>query len=92
MKMFEPITTLSKNKASVGDTIRIDNVIRTITQVSSDTVHTSNKKQYPRLMFNEWIRISKAIKTSKASMDIHYTTGPYTILRMALSIPQTFQS
>jgi len=69
MKMFEPITTLSKNKASVGDTIRIDNVIRTITEVTKDTVHTSNKKQYPRLMFNEWLRIANAIKTSKASID-----------------------
>lgn len=78
--MFEPITTLSKNKASVGDTIRIDNVIRTITQVTSDTVHTSNKKQYPRLMFNEWVRISKAIKTSKASIDAQVYNASDTML------------
>jgi hypothetical protein len=69
MKMFEPINTLSKNKASVGDTFLVDNVERTVTQVTGHMVVLSNKKEYPKQLFNNWMRISKAIREQRYATD-----------------------
>jgi hypothetical protein len=69
MKMFEPINTLSKNKASVGDTFLVDNVERTVTQVTGHTIVLSNKKEYPKQLFNNWMRISKAIREQRYATD-----------------------
>jgi len=67
--MFEPINTLSKNKASVGDTFLVDNVERTVTQVTGHMVVLSNKKEYPKQLFNNWMRISRAIKEQRYATD-----------------------
>lgn len=69
MKMFEPLNTLSKNKATVGDTFLVDNVERTVTQVTGRMVILSNKKEYPKQLFNHWMRISKAIREQRYATD-----------------------
>lgn len=62
MKIFEPITTLAKNKVSVGDEFLINNKKQIVCQITNQFIYLDNGKQYIKKMFNEWLRISRAIK------------------------------
>jgi hypothetical protein len=63
MKIFEPVKTLSKNKATIGDVFIIEGAERTVTNVTTQYVYLDNKKYYMKKMFNSWIRIAKAVRT-----------------------------
>jgi hypothetical protein len=63
MKVFEPVKTLSKNKASVDDQFIVDGAPRTVTKITAKYVYLDNNKYYMKKMFNSWMRIAKAVAT-----------------------------
>jgi hypothetical protein len=63
MKAFEPVKTLSKNKATIGDIFIIEGTERTVTNVTTQYVYLDNKKYYIKKMFNSWMRIAKTVAT-----------------------------
>ena len=63
MKAFEPVKTLSKNKATIGDVFIIEGAERTVTNVTTQYVYLDNKKYYMKKMFNSWMRIATAVRT-----------------------------
>lgn len=63
MKIFEPIKTLSKNKANIGDVFMIESAERTVVNVTTQYVYLDNNKYYMKKMFNQWMRIANAVKT-----------------------------
>lgn len=63
MKAFEPVKTLSKNKASVGDVFIIEGAERTVVNVTTQYVYLDNNKYFMKKMFNTWMRIATAVRT-----------------------------
>ena len=63
MKVFKVIKSLSKNKATIGDTFMIETYERTITKITSLYVTLDNGKYYPKKMFNHWMRIARVVDT-----------------------------
>ena len=63
MKAFEPVKTLSKNKATIGDVFIIEGGERTVTNITTQYVYLDNNKYYMKKMFNSWMRIAKAVAT-----------------------------
>jgi len=63
MKAFEPVKTLSKNKATIGDVFVIEGAERTVTNITTQYVYLDNKKYFLKKMFNTWMRIAKAVAT-----------------------------
>ena len=71
---FKIVSSLSKNKANVGDKFVIENGHRTVIEVTNKYVILDNKREYPVRWFNQWMRISSdmslresnSIKKSKA--------------------------
>ena len=63
------VNTLSRNKASVGDIVVVDNVTCTVIEVTKQYVHLTNGKQYPKKMFNTWIRLGNHLKTQQKAAE-----------------------
>ena len=63
MKAFEPVKTLSKNKAGIGDVFIIEGAERTVTNITTQYVYLDNGKYYIKKMFNQWMRIASAVRT-----------------------------
>lgn len=63
MKIFEPIKTLSKNKANIGDVFMIESAERTVVNITTQYVYLDNNKYYMKKMFNQWMRIANAVRT-----------------------------
>lgn len=63
MKAFEPIKTLSKNKAGIGDVFIIEGAERTVINITTQYVYLDNGKYYMKKMFNQWMRIASAVRT-----------------------------
>jgi hypothetical protein len=61
MKAFQPVKTLSKNKAGIGDVFIIEDIKRTVTNITTQYVYIDNGKYYMKKMFNQWIRVANTI-------------------------------
>lgn len=58
MKKFCIIKTLAKNTANVGDEFIIEEGHCRVVKITKDYVYFSNKKKYPRILFNKIMRIT----------------------------------
>lgn len=61
MKEFQPVKTLSKNKATIGDVFIIEGTERTVNNITSQYVYFNNGKYYMKKMFNQWMRVANAV-------------------------------
>ena len=62
MKTFQPVKTLTKNKASIGDKFIIEGGERTVARITSQYVYLDNGKYFIKKMFNAWMRIASAVE------------------------------
>jgi len=62
MKTFEPIKTLTKNKASIGDKFIIEGGERTVAKITTQYVYLDNGRYFIKKMFNTWMRIAASIE------------------------------
>jgi hypothetical protein len=49
--------SLSKNKASIGDSVILDGKALTVTAIGKKTITLNDQSYYPRNMFNRWVRM-----------------------------------
>ena len=62
MKAFEPIKTLAKNKASIGDKFIIEGGERTVARLTTQYVYLDNGRNFIMKMFNAWMRIATTVE------------------------------
>lgn len=65
---FDPLTTMAKNKAGVGDTFLIENRISTVTGIGT-VIKFDDGTEYPSKLFNKWMRIARQIKERRFQSD-----------------------
>jgi hypothetical protein len=68
-KEMKVVNTLSRNKASVGDIVVVDTVTCTVIEITKQYVHLTNGKQYPKKMFNSWIRLANHVKSQQKAAE-----------------------
>jgi hypothetical protein len=69
MDKWNIISSLSKNKPSIGDRLLINNKEYTIEKMGSTTVYLSNNKSYPRKLFKDWWQLMLKHRQLKQSFD-----------------------
>lgn len=69
MDKWKIVSSLSKNKPSIGDRLLINSKEYTIEKFGSTTVYLSNGKSYPRKLFKDWWQLMLKHRQLKHSFD-----------------------